>query len=100
MTLLKIIGWLLVPSANVYIDYWLIEQRRSGVNHILETIFRGIAMILYGGLVFKSKTPGLRTWAFQWAAFISRAQLLGATEFGCEDSIFFVNPIAPPWRGR
>jgi len=56
MIILKIIGWLALIAGNVYLDYWLIEKRKTGVNHVLETIFRGGAGILYGGIVFQAES--------------------------------------------
>lgn len=51
---MKILLWLLVPLANAALDWYLIEKRKTGVNHVVEVIIRGGVIILYGGAVLNT----------------------------------------------
>jgi hypothetical protein len=68
----KILGWIALIAANVHIDYWLIEKRKSGINHIVETIVRGMAGILYGAFVFNAQVEtGGWVILFEIASFVT-----------------------------
>lgn len=65
MNILQMIGWLLLISINVVVDWYLIEKLKKGVNHVAETVLRIGVAILYAGLVFGVRAPNEHA---QWVA--------------------------------
>lgn len=45
----------MIPLANAALDWYLIEKRKTGVNHVAEAIIRGMVIIVYGGAVFDAQ---------------------------------------------
>jgi hypothetical protein len=69
--IIKILGWIAIIAANVYADNWLIK-RGTGINHMVETIVRGMAMIMYGAFVFDAQVEtGGRVILFEVASFVT-----------------------------
>jgi hypothetical protein len=69
--IIKILGWLVLIAANVYADNWLIK-RGTGINHMVETIARGMAMIVYGAFVFNAQVDtGVWVILFEASAFVT-----------------------------
>lgn len=52
---LKILLWLLVPIGKAVVDWYIIERLKKPVDHLIESIFVGMAMILYGAFVFDAQ---------------------------------------------
>jgi hypothetical protein len=64
MSALKLTGWLALILVNVYIDWRLIKSGK-GVNHVIETVIRIGAGLLYAGLAFSVRRPDEHA---QWVA--------------------------------
>jgi hypothetical protein len=71
MMTIKILGWLALIASNVYVDAWLIK-RGKGINHLVETILRGGAGIVYGGAIFDAQVDtGGWVVLFEAATFVT-----------------------------
>jgi hypothetical protein len=69
--MIKLLIWLLFPTANAVLDWYIIERDKKPIDHLVEFIFRGFAVILYGALVFDAQagTHGFAVIAYEVCSF-------------------------------
>ena len=71
MTTIRILIWLLYIAADVVVNYYIIEEKKSRPNYIILFIARGGAFMLYASLV----------WGFQYEIWYSNIVLYCLTSF-------------------
>lgn len=69
--MIALLCWLLIPIVNAFIDAWIIERLKQPIDHLIEAIFRGMVMILYGALVFDAQDgpQGMAVIIYEVASF-------------------------------
>lgn len=66
----KILGWLALVILNSIVDWKIITRDKTYVNHLLEFVFRSMAAIMYGAIVFDVQIVGWLGWdAFHYLSF-------------------------------
>lgn len=76
--MIALLIWLLFPAANAVLDWYIIERRKVYPDHLIEYIFRGFVIILYGVLVFKTEdeNQGYCVFAYEVLSFYIVFELL------------------------
>lgn len=76
--MITILLWLLVPIANAILDWYIIERLKKPIDHLVEVIFRGMAGVLYGALVFDAQagTHGAMVIVYEVTSFYLIFELL------------------------